>query len=129
MRNWSYTPSGRLFEATRCGTPLLTDLSGRRGVLHARCGNLRSFSKEMLSVGSACFWSIAWSTPAQTGYASSCRRRKPTLFRALHVMRDDEDVMIGLPDTVWFPLDGFSQLPAGELSFLLRSACLRPSSA
>ena len=34
-------------------------------------------------------------------------------------MRDDEDVLIGLPDTVWFPIDGFSLLPAGELSFLL----------
>ena len=41
------------------------------------------------------------------------------LFRAIQVMRDDEEVLIGLPDTVWFPLDGFSRLPAGELSFLL----------
>jgi dTDP-glucose pyrophosphorylase len=41
------------------------------------------------------------------------------LFRALQVMRDDEEVLVGLPDTVWFPVDGFSRLPAGELSFLL----------
>jgi dTDP-glucose pyrophosphorylase len=41
------------------------------------------------------------------------------LFRALGVMRDDEDVLIGLPDTVWFPIDGYSLLPAGDLSFLL----------
>jgi glucose-1-phosphate thymidylyltransferase len=41
------------------------------------------------------------------------------LFRALPVMRDDEDVLIGLPDTVWFPSDGYSRLPPGELSFLL----------
>jgi glucose-1-phosphate thymidylyltransferase len=41
------------------------------------------------------------------------------LFRAIQVMRDDEEVLIGLPDTVWFPVDGFSLLPAGELSFLL----------
>jgi dTDP-glucose pyrophosphorylase len=41
------------------------------------------------------------------------------LFRALHVMREDEDVLIGLPDTVWFPLDGFSRLPSSLLSFLL----------
>jgi dTDP-glucose pyrophosphorylase len=41
------------------------------------------------------------------------------LFRALHIMRDEEDVLVGLPDTVWFPIDGFSRLPAGELSFLL----------
>jgi dTDP-glucose pyrophosphorylase len=41
------------------------------------------------------------------------------LFRALLVLRDDEDVLIGLPDTVWFPSDGFSRLPSGGLSFLL----------
>jgi glucose-1-phosphate thymidylyltransferase len=41
------------------------------------------------------------------------------LFRAMQVMRDDEEVLIGLPDTVWFPVDGFSVLPEGELSFLL----------
>ena len=33
------------------------------------------------------------------------------LFRALQVMRDSEDVLIGLPDTVWFPESGFSVLP------------------
>jgi glucose-1-phosphate thymidylyltransferase len=41
------------------------------------------------------------------------------LFRALHVMRDDEDVLIGLPDTVWFPVNGYSRLPEREFSFLL----------
>lgn len=41
------------------------------------------------------------------------------LFRGLHVMREDEDVLIGLPDTVWFPESGFRLLPAGELAFLL----------
>ncbi len=41
------------------------------------------------------------------------------LFRGLHVMREDEDVLIGLPDTVWFPVEGFSLLPRDELSFLL----------
>lgn len=41
------------------------------------------------------------------------------LFRALRVMREDEEVLIGLPDTVWFPVDGFSRLPQHELSFLL----------
>jgi glucose-1-phosphate thymidylyltransferase len=43
------------------------------------------------------------------------------LFRALHVMREDEDVLVGLPDTVWFPVDGYARLPPGELSFLLFS--------
>jgi dTDP-glucose pyrophosphorylase len=43
------------------------------------------------------------------------------LFRALHVMREDEDVLIGLPDTVWFPVDGFSRLAHRQLAFLLFS--------
>lgn len=41
------------------------------------------------------------------------------LFRAVHVLREDEDVLIGLPDTVWFPADGFRLLPRGDLAFLL----------
>src|SRR5918911_3235097 len=41
------------------------------------------------------------------------------IFRALPVLRDDEEVLIGLPDTVWFPIDGYTRLPAGELCFLL----------
>ena len=41
------------------------------------------------------------------------------IFRALPMIRDDEQVLVGLPDTVWFPEDGFSALEDGRLSFLL----------
>jgi glucose-1-phosphate thymidylyltransferase len=41
------------------------------------------------------------------------------LFRALPVLRENEDVLIGLPDTVWFPVDGYCALPSDELAFLL----------
>jgi glucose-1-phosphate thymidylyltransferase len=41
------------------------------------------------------------------------------LFRAEQVLRDREDVLIGLPDTVWFPESGFALLPPDELAFLL----------
>jgi dTDP-glucose pyrophosphorylase len=41
------------------------------------------------------------------------------LFRALPLVREDEPVLVGLPDTIWFPEDGYTQLPDGELSFLL----------
>ncbi len=41
------------------------------------------------------------------------------LFRAVPLIGHDESVMIGLPDTVWSPENGFSLLPANELSFLL----------
>ena len=42
-----------------------------------------------------------------------------SIFRAAPFVGDDEDVMVGLPDTVWFPRDGLSSLPADVLSFLL----------
>jgi glucose-1-phosphate thymidylyltransferase len=41
------------------------------------------------------------------------------IFRAHPLIAADESVVVGLPDTVWFPADGLTTLPAGELSFLL----------
>lgn len=41
------------------------------------------------------------------------------IFQALPLIGPDEDVCIGLPDTIWFPEDGLRTLPAGRLSFLL----------
>jgi glucose-1-phosphate thymidylyltransferase len=40
------------------------------------------------------------------------------LFRALPFIPPEDEVLVGLPDTVWFPADGFRALGAG-LSFLL----------
>ncbi len=41
------------------------------------------------------------------------------LFRALPMIHDDEQVLIGLPDTVWFPENGLCALEDDRLSFLL----------
>lgn len=41
------------------------------------------------------------------------------LFRAAPLIAPDEMALIGLPDTIWFPQDGFSALPDDGLSFLL----------
>lgn len=41
------------------------------------------------------------------------------LFHAAPLIHADEQVLIGLPDTVWSPEDGFARLPADVLSFLL----------
>ena len=41
------------------------------------------------------------------------------LFRALLLIPEDEHVLIGLPDTIWFPETGLRELPDGALSFLL----------
>lgn len=41
------------------------------------------------------------------------------VFQAVPLIRPEEGVLIGLPDTIWFPEDGFTALDAERLSFLL----------
>jgi|SRR5579862_824292 len=41
------------------------------------------------------------------------------LFTALPFIAPDDEVLIGLPDTLWFPADGFRLLPSGQFSLLL----------
>jgi glucose-1-phosphate thymidylyltransferase len=41
------------------------------------------------------------------------------IFRACPLIHPDEPVLIGLPDTIWFPVDALAQLPDDRLSFLL----------
>jgi tRNA (mo5U34)-methyltransferase len=41
------------------------------------------------------------------------------VFRACPLIGDDEQVVVGLPDTIWFPDDALAALPHDVLSFLL----------
>ncbi len=41
------------------------------------------------------------------------------VFRAAPLIQTDEPVIVGLPDTVWFPTAALCDLPDSELSFLL----------
>jgi glucose-1-phosphate thymidylyltransferase len=41
------------------------------------------------------------------------------LFRALPLVGPDDEMCVGLPDTLWFPIDGLARLPSREFSFLL----------
>jgi tRNA (mo5U34)-methyltransferase len=41
------------------------------------------------------------------------------IFRACPLIRPDEPVVVGLPDTIWFPENGLATLPDDVLSFLL----------
>lgn len=41
------------------------------------------------------------------------------VFRAAPLVRPDELVLVGLPDTIWSPEDGLQSLPEDRLSFLL----------
>ena len=59
------------------------------------------------------------------GKAAACYVVQPrpaglcdAIFRALPLIGAEEQVLVGLPDSVWFPEDGFRRLRAGGLSFL-----------
>lgn len=41
------------------------------------------------------------------------------IFQALPMIHPSEPVIVGLPDTVWFPEDALASLPDDQLSFLL----------
>jgi dTDP-glucose pyrophosphorylase len=41
------------------------------------------------------------------------------LFCARPFVRGDESVLVGLPDTIWFPREGLRDLPDDQLAFLL----------
>ena len=41
------------------------------------------------------------------------------IFRALPLIHPSESVLVGLPDTIWYPEDGLRRLPDDRLSFLL----------
>jgi glucose-1-phosphate thymidylyltransferase len=41
------------------------------------------------------------------------------IFRALPLIGPDEHVLVGLPDTIWFPAEALEALPDDTLSFLL----------
>ena len=41
------------------------------------------------------------------------------IFRALPLVHPSDPVLVGLPDTIWFPEDGLRRLPDDCLSFLL----------
>jgi dTDP-glucose pyrophosphorylase len=41
------------------------------------------------------------------------------IFRAMPLLHPDDSVIVGLPDTIWFPRDALLRVPADRLSFLL----------
>jgi len=62
----------------------------------------------------------------QIGPAHVCYTVQPeacglcdAVFRALPLIEPGEDVVVGLPDTIWFPEDALLALPKDELAFLL----------
>ena len=52
--------------------------------------------------------------PAAAGLCDAIFRAAPLVSQ-----REDDEILLGLPDTVWFPEDGLTLLPSGTLAFLL----------
>jgi dTDP-glucose pyrophosphorylase len=60
-------------------------------------------------------------TPADIAYVVQPRATGlcDAIFRARPVVPKDEPVLVGLPDTIWFPEEALCELPDDRLSFLL----------
>ena len=58
---------------------------------------------------------------ATIAYAIQTRPRGlcDAIFRALPLLHADDSVVVGLPDTIWFPEDALCRLPTDRLAFLL----------
>ena len=59
------------------------------------------------------------STPVAYVIQSQAAGLCDAIFRAVPLVHPEERVVVGLPDTVWFPLDGLCELPNDRLAFLL----------
>jgi glucose-1-phosphate thymidylyltransferase len=59
--------------------------------------------------------------PARIAYTVQSRPAGlcDAIFRALPLVAPDEGVIVGLPDTIWFPADALQALPQDRLAFLL----------
>ena len=70
---------------------------------------------DILEYYSRSAWPVSICYTVQQSPAGLC----DAIFRALPVIDPNEPVMIGLPDTIWFPEDGLARLPDDRFSFLL----------
>src|SRR5207253_674733 len=157
MARMGWCPSGRLFEAAACGTPILTDdwagldqfftpgeeilvadtrgdtiaalsLSDDELQRIARAARDRGLSEHtslvragadkvcfVISPHKADIVSYFAGTYGGTELCYVVQERPGGLceavFRAAPLIDDDEQVLVGLPDTIWFPVDGLSALP------------------
>lgn len=67
----------------------------------------------------AYYGSAAYSAPVCYAVQPEPRGFCDAVFRALPFCHDAECVIVGLPDTIWFPVDALGALPDDQLSFVL----------
>lgn len=79
------------------------------------CFVISPFKSDILQYYGAAVGDVDIAYVCQAGAAGLC----DAIFRALSVIAPDEPVLVGLPDTIWFPSDALASLPDDRLSFLL----------
>ena len=79
------------------------------------CFVISPFKSDILQYYGAAVGDVDIAYVCQAGAAGLC----DAIFRALPVIAPDEPVLVGLPDTIWFPSDALARLPDDRLSFLL----------
>lgn len=86
-----------------------------RGGANKICFVIGAGKSDILEYFGACFGSAELAYVVQQEPAGLC----DAVFRAHSLVAPDECVIIGLPDTVWFPATALEALPDDALSFLL----------
>jgi glucose-1-phosphate thymidylyltransferase len=86
-----------------------------RGGADKICFVISAGKSDILEYFGACFDSAELAYVVQQEAAGLC----DAVFRAHSLISPSESVIVGLPDTVWFPDDALQSLPDDELSFLL----------
>lgn len=86
-----------------------------RGGADKLCFVISPGKSDILEYFGSCYYNTAIAYVVQDAPHGLC----DAIFRAQPFIPSDEPVLIGLPDTVWFPEDAFGALPNDVLSFLL----------
>ena len=111
-------PVGSRFDAERECPRAVSEYLVERLVLGGAdkiCFVIGAGKSDILEYFGACFGSAELAYVVQQEPAGLC----DAVFRALPLIDPDEPVLIGLPDTIWFPAHALAGLPDDELSFLL----------
>ena len=86
-----------------------------RGGASKICIVISPWKSDILQYYGAAVGDVDFAYVCQAGAVGLC----DAIFRALPVIPRDEPVIVGLPDTIWFPADALQMLPDDRLSFLL----------
>ncbi len=101
-------------ERPRAVSEYLVERMGRAGATKL-CFVISPWKSDILQYYGGAVGDLAVAYVIQSQAAGLC----DAIFCALPLIHPDEPVLIGLPDTVWFPEDALCALPRDRLAFLL----------